>query len=87
MALLRRLKQNHPKRKQLAEELARRLAGYHGEESLDFYLTSLPEKNWMIFHDLNFSDGEYNYQIDTLMVSPKLALNYRFQIFGRKNHY
>ena len=74
MALLRRLRLNHPKRKQIAEELARRLAGYHGEESLDFYLNSLPEKNWMIFHDLNFSDGEYNYQIDTLMVSPKLAL-------------
>ncbi len=74
MALLRRLRPDHPKRKQIAEELDRRLAGLRGEESLDFYLSSLPIKSWMIFHDLNLSDGEYNCQIDTLLLSAKLSL-------------
>jgi hypothetical protein len=73
-ALLRRLPKNHIKRPQISEELFRRWVGYRGEESLDFYLDSLDEKKYLIFHDLNLPDGKYNCQIDTLILSSKFAL-------------
>ncbi|MFJ7725280.1 nuclease-related domain-containing protein [Neobacillus sp. NPDC097160] len=74
LALLRRLPKNHDKRPQIKKELARRQAGYQGEESLDYYLCRLPDKKYMIFHDLNLPYGKYNYQIDTLLLTQKLAL-------------
>lgn len=73
-ALLRRLPKNHLKRMQITEELSRRWAGYRGEESLDFYLSSLDEKKYLIFHDLNLPDGKYNCQIDTLLITLEFAL-------------
>jgi hypothetical protein len=73
-ALLRRLPVSHPKYQQILEELARREAGYNGEKSLDYYYRSLPQKKYMIFHDLNLPDGEYNCQIDTLLVTSERIL-------------
>jgi hypothetical protein len=74
MALLRRLPKNHEKRPQIIKELGRRQAGYHGEESLDYYLSRLPDQKYMIFHDLNLPFGKYNCQIDTLLLTKHLAL-------------
>jgi hypothetical protein len=74
MALLRRLPKNHEKRPQIMKELSRRQAGYHGEESLDYYLSRLPDKKYMILHDLNLPFGKYNCQIDTLLLTKNLAL-------------
>ncbi|WML43794.1 NERD domain-containing protein [Neobacillus sp. PS3-40] len=73
-ALLRRLPKNHIKRPQILVELSRRIAGFKGEESFDFYLNSLDEKKYMIIHDLNLPDGKYNCQIDTLLLSSNYAL-------------
>ncbi|MFP5112541.1 nuclease-related domain-containing protein [Bacillaceae bacterium C204] len=74
MALLRRLPKNHEKRPQIIKELSKRQAGYRGEESLDYYLSRLPDKKYMIFHDLNLPFGKYNCQIDTLLLTKNLAL-------------
>jgi hypothetical protein len=73
-ALLRHLPLNHPKRPLISEELRRRQAGYHGEVSLDIYFSSLPKQKYMILHDLNLPDGDYNCQIDTLLLTPEFAL-------------
>ncbi|MCM3566931.1 nuclease-related domain-containing protein [Neobacillus mesonae] len=73
-AILRRLPKNHVKYPIITEDLDRRWAGFRGEESLDYYLRSLPEKETIIFHDLNFLDGDFNCQIDTLLLTTKLAL-------------
>lgn len=73
-AILRRLPFFHVKRAQIMDELKRRHAGYKGEQSLDFYFSKLPEKDYMIFHDLNLPDGDYNCQIDTLILTPQLTL-------------
>jgi hypothetical protein len=73
-ALLRRLPKNHIKRPQILAELSRRIAGFKGEESFDFYLHSLDEKKYMIIHDLNLPDGKYNCQIDTILLSSKYFL-------------
>ncbi|WP_284037688.1 nuclease-related domain-containing protein [Neobacillus sp. 114] len=73
-ALLRRLRKTHPKWQLIADELAGRWAGYRGEQSIDFYLHSLPEKEYHIFHDLNLPDGEYNCQIDTFLLTSKSGI-------------
>lgn len=73
-ALVRRLRKNHPKWQLISDELAGRWAGYRGEQSIDFYLHSLPEKEYHIFHDLNLPDGEYNCQIDTFLTNTKSGI-------------
>ncbi|MDN3018438.1 nuclease-related domain-containing protein [Paenibacillus sp. BSR1-1] len=73
-ALCRRLPLNYPKYQQILEELGRRQAGYQGEVALDYYLRLLPIDKYMILHDLNLPDGDYNCQIDTLFLTPEFAL-------------
>ncbi|MCM3763949.1 nuclease-related domain-containing protein [Neobacillus niacini] len=69
-ALLRRLPKSHPRYSLIEEEHCRRIAGHHGEESLDYYLRSLPHQNYFILHDLNLPDGEFICQIDTMIITP-----------------
>jgi hypothetical protein len=73
-ALCRRLPLNYPKYQQIIEEMGRREAGYKGEVSLDYYLRLLPINKYMILHDLNLPDGDYNCQIDTLLLTSEFAL-------------
>ncbi|WP_169802720.1 nuclease-related domain-containing protein [Neobacillus soli] len=73
-ALCRRLPLNYPKYQQILEELGRRQAGYKGEVALDYYLRRLPIDKYLILHDLNLPDGDYNCQIDTLLLTPEFAL-------------
>lgn len=73
-ALLRRLHHSHPKYSEVEEELAKSLAGFKGEQSLDYYLRSLPDQEYFIFHDLRLSDGAYFFQIDTLILSTSFIL-------------
>lgn len=73
-ALLRRLPYRHQKYQQILEEHGRRQAGYIGEKSLDYYYRDLPQQKYMILHDLNLPDGDYNCQIDTLLLTPEFAL-------------
>ncbi|KLT16161.1 hypothetical protein AA980_19565 [Neobacillus vireti] len=73
-ALCRRLPLNYPKYQQILEELGRRQAGYQGEVALDYYLRLLPIDKYLILHDLNLPDGDYNCQIDTLLLTPEFAL-------------
>ncbi|MEB1806924.1 MAG: NERD domain-containing protein, partial [Bacillaceae bacterium] len=73
-ALLRRLPRQHPKRRLVEEELAKSLAGYYGEKSIDYYLSFLPQE-YLILHDLRLPDSEKRYfQIDTLILSPKFFI-------------
>lgn len=73
-ALSRRLPLNHHKYQQILEELGRRQAGYKGEVSLDYFLRLLPMDKYTILHDLNLPDGDYNCQIDTLLLTSEYAL-------------
>ncbi|MGM0874073.1 MAG: hypothetical protein ACQEWV_04595 [Bacillota bacterium] len=50
-ALLRRLPKGHSKCSYVEEEFAKRMAGYKGEKSLEYYLSFLDE-DFHIFHDL-----------------------------------
>lgn len=73
-ALLRRLPVSHKKYQSILEEVKRRQAGYLGEQSMDYYYRELPDQKYMILHDLNLPDGDYNCQIDTLLVTQEFAL-------------
>ena len=73
-ALLRRLPYSHHKYQQISEELGRRHAGYVGEKSLDYYYRELPQQKYMILHDLNLPDGDYNCQIDTLLLTSEYII-------------
>ncbi|MEH7116572.1 nuclease-related domain-containing protein [Neobacillus vireti] len=73
-ALCRRLSPNHPKYQEIQEELGRRRAGYQGEVAFDYYLRFLPKDKYMILHDLNLPDGDYNCQNDTFLLTPEYAL-------------
>jgi hypothetical protein len=85
-ALLRRLIKTHPKRQIIMEDLEKWRSGFWGEESIDYYLSALPEKDYHIFHDLNFQDGDFHHQIDTFLLSPHRGFiidvkNYTAKIF------
>lgn len=71
-ALLRRLPTEHVKRREIEEQLARRMAGYRGEQSLDYYLGFLT--NYFILHDLRLPDRDHHFQLDTLLISPFFIL-------------
>jgi hypothetical protein len=73
-ALLRRLPLSHAKYQEIFEEFKRRQAGYRGEQSLDYYFRSLPQKKYTLLHDLNLPDGDYNCQIDTFLLTPEFGL-------------
>jgi ribosomal protein L37AE/L43A len=73
-ALSRRLPGTHPKKGKIDEELFRRMAGYNGEQSLDYYFSFLPRTNHYIFHDLRLPSGNFHFQIDTLILSPYYIL-------------
>lgn len=73
-ALLRRMPINNPKIAQITSDLAKRMAGYKGEQALDFHLSKLSEKEYHIFHGLRHTNGKYFFQIDTLILTTRYAL-------------
>ncbi|KHF38364.1 nuclease-related domain-containing protein [Halalkalibacter okhensis] len=73
-ALLRRLPENHAKVPIIKETLSKHLAGFKGENSLDYHLSFLPEKRYYILHDIRLFHKEYYFQIDTLILAPSFIL-------------
>ncbi|GGB42627.1 nuclease-related domain-containing protein [Fictibacillus barbaricus] len=56
-------------RKEMESEMARSLAGYQGEKSMDFHLDLLPKDDTFIFHDLRIPYGSSHFQIDILILT------------------
>ncbi|WP_017754784.1 nuclease-related domain-containing protein [Calidifontibacillus oryziterrae] len=73
-ALLRRLPVNHPKRLEIEEELSRSVAGFKGEQSLEYYLSFLDKEKFHIFHNIRLSFNQYYFQQDILILSPNYFL-------------
>ncbi len=73
-ALLRRLPNNNQVMAEVKSDLARRIAGYKGEQTVDFHLGKLPERDFHIFHGLRLTNGKYFFQIDTLILTTSYAL-------------
>jgi hypothetical protein len=68
-ALHRRLPQNHPKYALVQEKLAKGLAGYKGEVSVEYQLSLLPKDKYLIFHDIRLQEKEHFFQIDFLLLA------------------
>ncbi|OLS38865.1 hypothetical protein BTR22_04225 [Alkalihalophilus pseudofirmus] len=73
-ALLRRIPAHHPKRPQIEADFAKRKAGYKGEFALDYHLSFLAPKEYIILHDLRLQSGDYFFQIDTLILTSSYIL-------------
>ncbi|MEH7235839.1 nuclease-related domain-containing protein [Bacillus sp. JJ1562] len=74
VALIRRLKPDHPKIQQLQVELAKRKKGYRGELSINYYLELIDTPEFLILHDIRLPDGKSFFQIDTLIITPHFIL-------------
>ncbi|WP_157950978.1 nuclease-related domain-containing protein [Peribacillus acanthi] len=70
-SLLRRIPKEHVKRRLIEAELAKRLSGFRGEQSVDYYLYRLIEsENHLIINDIRLPYNSKNYfQIDVLILS------------------
>ncbi|MDN3018020.1 nuclease-related domain-containing protein [Paenibacillus sp. BSR1-1] len=73
-ALEPRISPNHPIRPTLLKEYKNWLAGYKGEKSLEFHLSMLPDKKYLIFHNIRLLFGKYFFQIDFLILAAAFAL-------------
>lgn len=69
-----RMDPNHPDWPDLVHEYKNRMAGYHGEKSVDFYLSMLPEADYQIYHDIRLLYGKYYFQIDILLLCAMFGL-------------
>ncbi|WP_246940097.1 nuclease-related domain-containing protein [Bacillus pinisoli] len=79
-ALSRRLNPNHINFQKVVDNFGRQKSGYQGERVLDYHLSYLPEKEYVILHGLRFFDGIGFFQIDVLILS-----KYYFLILEVKN--
>lgn len=74
-ALLERLKpHNHPKRPSIELDLKKRRTGYNGELTVDYHLSFLTDKKYMIFNDIRLPIAPDYFQIDSLLVTPHYSL-------------
>lgn len=74
-ALLRRLPEHHVSRPKITSELAMAMAGYRGEQSLDYYFGFLQKEKYYILHDIRLPYDETRYfQIDILLLSAQFML-------------
>lgn len=73
-ALKRRLIPGHEKHPQIDSSLARRKAGFWGEQMLSKYLKQLPNDKYHIIHDLHLEHNGFHIQIDNILLSQNLIL-------------
>jgi hypothetical protein len=67
-----RLPPTYPKKHLVESELGKVLAGWRGEQAVDFHLSFLPKGNYLILHDLRLEDIESRFfQMDTVLLSQK----------------
>lgn len=68
---MRRVPKSHPKYPILAQEYGKLSYGHKGEEALDYFLTFLPNDNYLILNSLRLEDPKGRYfQIDSLLLAP-----------------
>ncbi len=73
-ALLRGLNKNHSKIPLIEPDLKKRKAGYNGEKAVDYQLSFLKDKKYMVFNDLKLPLAPDHFQIDSLLFTPYYTL-------------
>ncbi|WP_137790835.1 nuclease-related domain-containing protein [Bacillus sp. E(2018)] len=72
--ILKRYSLESSVRKEMELELARSLAGFKGEQSLQYHLHLLPDEDCLILHDLRIPHGNYHFQLDILILTSTFFL-------------
>nr|WP_309100240.1 nuclease-related domain-containing protein [Fredinandcohnia onubensis] len=82
-ALRIRTPKSHPKYELVDESLRKKMSGYKGEKSSDYYLKFLPDKQYRILNGLRLPDKPTNthFEIDNLLISNNFILD-----LDAKNH-
>lgn len=73
-ALQRRIPEYHPKQPAIKESLAKRLAGYKGEQSIEYPLSFLSGKDFVVLNDVRLYDSKHYFQMDSLLLSKKCLI-------------
>lgn len=73
-AALRRVIKQHIYYDKIEKDYARRKAGFSGEQSLNYYLSFLPQKDYVILQDIRLRNGQFYFQIDNLILTPNYYL-------------
>ncbi|MDN3017641.1 nuclease-related domain-containing protein [Paenibacillus sp. BSR1-1] len=77
----RRIIENHIMMPEIKKKIKILRSGYNGEKTIKHYLEQIPDNKYHIFHGLRFPVGNTFFQIDALLLSPKIIL-----MFEGKNH-
>ena len=80
-ALERRIILTHEKMQEIKKHIKILKSGYNGEKELNYQVGQIPHHKYHIFHDLRLPVGEAFFQIDLLLLSPKILIN-----IDGKNH-
>lgn len=73
-ALMRRLPPGHAKHPAIIEDIKKIKAGYNGENRVFQSLKSLPEKEYLLFHDLRLIGSPFPFQMDILILTSSFLL-------------
>ncbi|WP_010632035.1 nuclease-related domain-containing protein [Sporolactobacillus vineae] len=73
-ACLNRLDQEHPARNSLDSRYNKTMTGYRGEALIAYYLDTLPENDYFLFHNLRFEKHAQVFQIDWLILTQRFFL-------------
>ncbi|MBP1949728.1 nuclease-related domain-containing protein [Virgibacillus litoralis] len=65
---------NHIQKETINKKARNLRTGYNGEKSMEFFLSFLPEHEFIIFHYLRIPDKQGHFQIDILLLSLKFFL-------------
>lgn len=74
-ALLPRVSPMHPTHKDITATFKKRMAGYRGEQALEYPLSFLSGEKYTILYNLRLLDAKYYFQLDILLLSLSYFLN------------
>ncbi|WP_277679457.1 nuclease-related domain-containing protein [Gracilibacillus dipsosauri] len=69
-----RLPGTHNHYAMIERDYINRLSGFKGEQSLDYYFSFLPEKDFLIFHSIRLKGATHYFQMDFLLLTQKYFL-------------
>ncbi|PJN89275.1 nuclease-related domain-containing protein [Bacillus sp. mrc49] len=73
-SLMRRLPPGHERQPAINEDIKKIRAGYKGEYRVFNLLKALPQKDYLLFHDLRLSGSPFPFQMDILILTPFFLL-------------
>jgi Nuclease-related domain. len=68
---LNRIDDKHPACDSLNSRYNKAMSGFHGEELITYYLNTLPEKDYLLFHNLRLEVHTQIFQIDWLILTQR----------------